>query len=94
MSDATETPILSTGIIVTGREIQNIHIVGLAISNCTVYSHCLFILEEAYTTMNTAHSTGEEVIVHQTSTIILSCLVNYIDSIHFVTSKFIGTMVR
>ena len=51
-------------------------------------------LEEAYTTMNIAHSTGEEVIVLRTSTIIFSYLVNYIDSIHFVISEIIGTMGR
>ena len=41
-----------------------------------------------------SHSTGEDVIVFQTSTIIFSYLVNYIDSIHFVTSKIIGAVVR
>ena len=38
-----------------------------------------------------AHSTGEEVSVLRTSTIILSYLVNYVDNIHFVTSEINGT---
>ena len=40
------------------------------------------------------HSTGEEVIVLCTSTIIFSYLVNYIDGIHFVINEIIGTMIR
>ena len=83
--------ILSTWIIVTGVEIRNIHMDGF--TSYTIYSHCLFILEEACTTMIIAHSTGEEVIVLCTSTIIFSYLVNYIDSIHFVISEIIETVV-
>ena len=54
--------------VVNGSEIRNIHIVVHA--SYTIYSHCLFIFEEAYTTMIIVHSTGEEVIVLCTSTII------------------------
>ena len=85
--------ILLIWIIVTGRENRNIHIGRFAISNCIMYSHCLLNIEEAYTTMIIIHSTGEEIVVLCTSTIIFSYLVNYIESIH-VTSEIMdnGTL--